>query len=295
MRSSVSVRFGAKPGKLSQGGGMPESFSMLRLLLLALIAYFAYLLLLFVFQRFIIYPGRSIWTPAPPPPSAEITELWFATGVKTEAWYLSPRGHKGRRPAVLFFHGNGEIIDFLPDQVEAFRRWGLGVMLVEFPGYGRSAGTPTEASITAVALAAYDALIARPDVDPRLVTAFGRSLGCGAACALSRERTVAALILQAPFTSLRDFAPRFLVPRVLIRDVFDNRAALSRYPGPVLILHGTRDDVIPVAHGRELARTAPAAEYLEMDCAHNDCPPDHHEYWDTIRRFMVSHNLGVRN
>jgi len=274
---------------------MPEGFSILRLLLLALIAYLAYLLLLFVFQRFVIYPGRSIQTPAVSPPAADIVQLWLTAGVKTEAWFLPPRGHKGRRPAVLFFHGNGEVIDFLPEQVEELRRWGMGVLLVEFPGYGRSAGTPTENSITAAAVAAYDALVARPDVDPRLIIAFGRSLGGGAACALSRERAVAALILHAPFTSLRDFAPKFLVPRLLIRDVFDNRKVLRGYPGPVLILHGTRDDVIPVAHGRELARTAPAAEYLEMDCAHNDCPPDQHKYWDTIRRFMVSHNLGVRN
>lgn len=273
---------------------MPEN-SMLRMLLLAFTVYLAYLLLLFIFQRAIIYPGRSILAPAVSPPAADIIQLWLTTRVKTEAWFLPPRGHKGRRPAVLFFHGNGEIIDFLPDQVEEFRRWGLGVMLVEFPGYGRSAGTPTEASITAAAVAAYDALIARPDVDPRMITAFGRSIGCGAACALIRERAVTGLILQAPFTSLRDFAPKFLVPRLLIRDVFDNRKALRGYPGPVLILHGTRDDVIPVAHGRELARTAPAAEYLEMDCAHNDCPPDQHKYWDTIRRFMVTRNLGIGN
>lgn len=263
---------------------------MLWLLLLVLFAYGCYALVLFFSQRSIIYPGRSISAPSHGALPADATQLWLHKN--TEAWFLPPLAGTGPRPALMFFHGNGEIIDFLPGQVEQFRRWGCGVMLVEYPGYGRSVGNPGEGPIMAAAVAAYDALLQRRDVDPRRVTAFGRSLGCGVACGLSLQRPLAGLILQAPFTSLRDFAPQFLVPRFLIRDRFDNRQALRVYKGPVLILHGIRDDIIPIAHGRELARTAPAAELVEMNCAHNDCPPDDHQFYGITRRFMASHKLG---
>lgn len=268
------------------------STAILRLLLLALFAYGCYAVLLFFSQRLVIYPGRSIRTGQLPSVLTGIDRLWLDSGQKTEAWFLPARGgHAGRRPAVLFFHGNGEVIDYLPDQVEELRKWGMGVLLVEFPGFGRSGGTPSEVSITAAAVAAYDTLLLRPDVNPRRIVAFGRSLGCGAACALSRKRSLAGLILHAPFTSLRDFAPRFLLPRFLIRDVFDNREALRRYPGPVLILHGKYDDVIPVFHGRELAGITPTAELVEMNCSHNDCPPGWQDYWGRIRTFMAAHDL----
>ena len=271
---------------------MSGGYSVMRLMLLVLFAYGCYLLLMFVSQRFVIYPGRSIPTPPFAPLPAGAVQLWLDGGQKTEAWFLPPLAGAGRRPALLFFHGNAEVIDMLSGEVDQIRRWGFSVMLVEYPGFGRSAGRPTEATIVAAAVAAYDALVSRPEVDSRRIIAFGRSLGSGAACGLSVHRPLAGMILQAPFTSLRDFAPRFLVPPLLVRDPFDNRQVLKRYQGPVLILHGSRDDIIPVAHGRELARTAPMAELVEMDCAHNDCPPDERVYWETILRFIKSRNLG---
>jgi pimeloyl-ACP methyl ester carboxylesterase len=214
--------------------------------------------------------------------------MWLATPFgKSEAWFLPGKGTSpARKPVVLFFHGNGELIDFLPAQVEGFRALGVAVFLIEYPGYGRSEGAPSEASITAAAVAAYDTVIKRDDVDPARVVAFGRSLGCGPACALSLQRPLAALLLQSPFTSTRSFARRFFLPGFLIRDVYDNRKALAAFPGPVLILHGRDDDVIPFAQGKELSRVAPHARFVELACAHNDCPPDWREFWHLIGDFL---------
>jgi uncharacterized protein len=250
------------------------------------LAYGGYAALLFFAQRFVIYPGRGIRAPADSPaPSAGVQPLWLETRYgTTEAWFLPGKGGPpGRRPAMIFFHGNGEIIDFLPEQMEGFRAMGIGVLLVEYPGYGRSTGQTSEESITAVAAAAYDTIVKLADVDPTRVIAFGRSLGCGPACAVSRLRPLAALVLQSPFTSIRPLARRFLVPGFLVRDVYDNRSALAVYPGPVLIMHGRFDDIIPFAHGEELARIARNARFIELPCAHNDCPPD----WPEFRRLLA--------
>lgn len=263
--------------------------NVLRLAILVAAVYAAYGALCFIFQRSLMYPGRAMDVARQPPHIPGMVPLRLDTGFgKVEAWFLPAPGMEAgqKGPVLLFFHGNGEVIDFLPEEAEGFRSLGMGVLLVEYPGYGRSEGAPSEESITAAAVAAYDAVIGQWGVDPARVIAFGRSLGSGAACALSRERPLAALILQSPFTSLRPFARRMLLPGFLVRDVFDNHRALAAYGGPVLVLHGIHDDIIPVAHGRELARTARRGRLVELACAHNDCPPDPTSFWSPIGDFL---------
>lgn len=268
--------------------------NLLRFAILAAALYAAYGALCFVFQRSLIYPGRAIGVARQPPHIPGMVPLRLDTGFgKVEAWFLPATGmEEGQKgPVLLFFHGNGEVIDFLPEEAGDFRSLGLGVLLVEYPGYGRSGGAPSEESITAAAVAAYDAIIGQKGVDPGRVVAFGRSLGGGAACALSRQRPLAALILQSPFTSTRPFARRMLLPGFLMRDVFDNRQTLADYGGPVLVLHGIHDDIIPVAHGRELARTARRGRLVELACAHNDCPPDRRAFLRTVGGFLRDEDI----
>ncbi len=265
-----------------------------RILLIIVAIYCGYALLCFIFQRYLLYPGRGFASSSAIPATYNnIEKLWLETRFgRNEAWFLPAKGaHPGRHPAVLFFHGNGEIIDSLPGELEGFRKLGIAVLLVEYPGYGRSPGSPSEASITAAAVSAYDWLISRTDIDRNRIIAFGRSLGGGPVCALSRQRQLAALILQSPFTSTRPFARRYLLPGFLLRDVYDNRAALNVYNGPVLIMHGLHDDIVPVSHGKELARVARHASFVPLPCAHNDCPPDISEFWRLVGEFLQTNRL----
>ncbi|GAM08558.1 putative protein [Geobacter sp. OR-1] len=271
------------------------NLSLLRGVVIAAVIYGCYALLLYLGQRAIMYPGRGIRVePAPPPgsPGLSVSRLDTGSG-KVETWFLPARraARGGRSPALIFFHGNGEVIDFLPGQVEGLRRLGLHVMLVEYPGYGRSTGAPSEASITAAAVAAFDALGGRPDVDPARIIAFGRSVGGGPACALSRQRPLAALILQSAFTSTRPFARRFLLPGFLVRDLFDNLAAVRRFTGPMLVAHGRRDDIIPFSHGQELSRAGRDVKFIEFDCSHNDCPPDLDVFWRTVGEWLKQQKI----
>jgi fermentation-respiration switch protein FrsA (DUF1100 family) len=191
-----------------------------------------------------------------------------------------------RSPLLIFFHGNGEVIDFLPGQVSGLLNQGIHVLLVEYQGYGRSTGSPSEAAITAAAVAAYDAASGRPDVDPARIVAFGRSIGGGPACALSMKRPLAALILQSAFTSTRAFAWRLLLPGFLARDVFDNLAAVRRFTGPILIAHGRHDDIIPFSHGLELSKAGRNVKFIEFNCSHNDCPPNMDAFWQDVGEWM---------
>jgi pimeloyl-ACP methyl ester carboxylesterase len=162
----------------------------------------------------------------------------------------------------------------------------MGVLLVEYPGFGRSSGKPDEGSITETAEAAYDAVLMREEVDPQRIVLFGRSLGGGAACALAARRPSAALILQSTFTSTRAFARGYLVPGFLVRDVFDNSRVLAAYPQTVLLFHGSSDTTVPPEHSRQLQRQASRARLVEFPCGHNDFPPDWREFYRIIAAFL---------
>ena len=265
---------------------------LIRLLTLAGISYVGYALLIFMFQRQIIYPGRNIQVSSQPP-SGIITLPFDTASGRGEAWFLPPlkRNAGERRPLLIFFHGNGEVIDYLPQQVEGFRESGMGVLLVEYPGFGRSSGNPGEASITETAVAAYDAVLQREEVDPERVVIFGRSLGGGAACSLASRRPSAALILQSTFTSTGSLARRFLVPGFLVRDQFDNGKVVAAYRQPILLFHGSLDTTIPPEHSRELKQKSPHARLIEFPCGHNNFPPDWREFYRNIASFLTENGV----
>lgn len=244
---------------------------------------------LWVAQRAILFP-----TPDPGrfrlpdrPGDAILVELPSAEG-PTEAWLLPALGRRaGPAPLLLFAHGNGELIDFWAEPFVEPRRWGVGVLLVEYPGYGRSAGSPSERSIVEAMVAAWDWAAARPEVDGGRIVGYGRSVGGGAVAGLAHRRPLAGLILESSFTSAASFATRFGAPPFLVRDPFDVLGSVREFEGPVLVLHGERDRVIPTAHGRRLAAAA-GTELELLPCGHNDCPRP----WDRLRRWLVGHGLA---
>jgi hypothetical protein len=210
-----------------------------------------------------------------------------------EAWYIPPvpESSAGPHPAVIFAHGNAELIDYWPEALGHFSRIGIGLLLVEYPGYGRSGGSPSQTSITATFVTAYDHLISRKEVDPSRIVLFGRSLGGGAVCRLAAERPTAAVILMSTFTGIRAFAARYGFPPFLILDPFDNLSLVSSYSGPVLVIHGKKDTIVPFSHGAALSKAGRHSRLLAYDCGHNDCPPDWNQFWKDVEGFL--HYAGV--
>jgi pimeloyl-ACP methyl ester carboxylesterase len=226
-----------------------------------LIIYAGYCSFIFLMQRQMMFPRGLIPTP---PESAQnipgLEKIWLDTGFgKVEAWFLPPESNAARHPSpvVIFGHGNGELIDFWPDELNTFTKFGMGLLLVEYPGYGRSAGKPSQESI----------------------------------CALAAKRPSRALILMSTFTSVRSFAGRYLVPKFLVRDPFDNIEVVRNYNGPILILHGKHDGVIPYSHGVKLHAAAPRSSFIAYDAGHNDCPPDWPVFWKDIESFLVNNKV----
>jgi len=271
---------------------------MLKYIFWPLCIYVAYCGILFLLQRQIMFPRGMIPQPSPPAQKFPgLEKIWLEPDAgKVESWLLPPvpGSAAGPAPAVIFGHGNGELIDFWPDDLKGFARLGIALLLVEYPGYGRSAGSPSQGSITDTFVAAYDALTSRKDIDATRIVLFGRSLGGGAVCALSVKRPSAAMILMSTFTSARSFAKRYLAPSFLVRDPLDNLSAVEKYKGPVLILHGRHDTVIPFSHGTALCKAARRGKLISYEAGHNDCPPDWKVFWQDIEIFLVEQKIITR-
>ena len=262
------------------------------LVLLAVAA--AYYALAWTLQRAIVFPRylpRYAKRPTPPP-GVEILHVASPEG-PVEGWFFPAPGASADapRPAVICAHGNAEVIDRWVEEARRYQALGFHVLLPEYRGYGRSAGKPSQAAIAEDFPRFHDRLAARPEVDRGRIVYHGRSLGVAAVLGLAAVRPPRALILQSGFTSVADMARGYLLPRAMVRDPFDNLAALRATSAPVLVLHGERDTIVPLEHAHALADAAgPRAKLVLMDCDHNDCPPAEtlDAFWSGIEMFLRS-------
>ena len=256
--------------------------------------YVAYCGILFANQRSMMFPRDKI--PKPTEISletfdAEVVQIKTSFG-QVESWFFPPKvsGFPKPYPTVIIAHGNAELIDdYTQTYLENFMRFldfGMAVYLVEYPGYGRSQGEPTKKTVTETFVAAYDTLVLRPDVDKERILFFGRSLGGAAVCALASKRPSKAMILFTTFTSVGDMATTYMVPKIFIRDPFDNLAVVKSYPGPILVIHGTEDRVIPYSQGLRLFHGAQNGTMITYACGHNNWQPDWENHWDRVTDFL---------
>jgi len=255
---------------------------------------------LYFFQDALIFPADlapdPIKRPLTRPLSEQVVLYEIATPQgRNEAWFLPAPGASRHQPApaVIFLHGNAELIDYQDHVVYAYHRLGVSVLLPEYRGYGVAEGKPSQAGILDDNLQFYDWLVRRPEVAPDKVFVHGRSLGGGVACDLATRCRPAALVLESTFTSAASLANRYWAPAFLCKYPFRNDLALQHLTCPVLIGHGRQDQIIPVSHGRALRDLVGGAVYKEYDCDHNGFPgaANEDDWWGSIRTFLA--NAGV--
>ncbi|HXF64591.1 MAG TPA: alpha/beta hydrolase [Caldilineaceae bacterium] len=255
---------------------------------IAILLYLVYAGYFYIFQRAILFPRHLLRPPDPAPFVPGLEQMWLETGEgRVEAWYLPPLpAPPAPAPLCIIAHGNGDLIDWWLPSIGGLREMGLGVLLVEYPGYGRSEGLPSQAAIRETFLLAYDTMSRHPQVDPARIVLFGHSVGGGAVTTLAAERPSSALILFSTFTSVRALAAEQWLPGFAALDPFDNLAVVRSYPHPVLIIHGRNDRTIPYRHGVALYQAAPQGELMTLDCDHNGCVDDWPHFWRALRPFF---------
>jgi fermentation-respiration switch protein FrsA (DUF1100 family) len=176
---------------------------------------------------------------------------------------------------VVYFHGNGEVVDDDVWVAERLVSLGFAVTLVEYRGYGRSsAAGPSEKGLCADATAVLDDLAARGIGKDRVVL-WGASLGTGVAVEMATRGRGAALVLVSPYTSIPDMAARtapFLPVRWLVGDRFDSLAKVPSLHLPAVVVHGLDDEVIPFAMGERIARALHGSHFERIPGGHHmDC------------------------
>jgi pimeloyl-ACP methyl ester carboxylesterase len=241
-------------------------------IIVALVCYVGLVALLYVTQRALQYfPERFRTAPAAAGlPQAEEVVLDTVDGEHVIAWHLPPRGDK---PVILYFHGNGASLRWRVDRFRALTADGTGLLALSYRGYGGSSGHPTETGLINDALAAYD--FARARYDAARIALWGESLGSGVAVALAAEHPVGHVILESPFTSAADVGAGrywFVPVRLLMKDQFHSDLRVGKITAPVLVIHGERDRVVPIALGERLYAVinAPKRFVRLTDAGHND-------------------------
>ena len=269
-----------------------------RLLVYLIVAAVTWYLGVYLIQRKVIYPAPTLTaaqrqTPSLPP-SAQEMDIKTAAGT-VQGWFLKGKGVSDARPgpAVIYAHGNGELIDDWLHQMHGYTSRGVSVLLAEYPGYGRSAGSPSQTSLTNAFVKFYDKLKARPDVDTTRIVFHGRSLGGGVIAQLAARRQPAAMILQSTFTSLTAVAMRFGAPPWLIRDPYSVRPVIRHFKKPLLIIGGSKDRILPVSYSRQLHAADVDSQLIILPIGHNDPPPEP-EYWDDIAGFLKKAHIIKR-
>ena len=212
----------------------------------------------FAAQRHFIYfpdkvrpePDRGVL------PDIEPVTLETADGLALLAWHQPPR-RKGA-PTLVYFHGNARHLGVRASKLAPYLEAGLGGLLTSWRGYSGNPGSPSEHGLYHDGRAALG-FLGRRGVAPERVILYGESLGTGVAVQLATEIEPAAVILEAPYTSIPDVA-RWRVPIApvapLVIDRFDSLAKIGRVRAPLLIVHGDHDMTIPVRFGRKLFEAA---------------------------------------
>jgi len=220
-----------------------------------------------------LYQRNLIYFPVSQDPTFRAQEIVIDNrGVKLHGWVLNP----GKKKAVIYFGGNSELVTHRSDYfATVFADY--SVYLVNYRGYGKSEGDPSESALFSDALAIYDHIRERHVSDGKiLITAYGRSLGSGVAVYLAANRQLEQLILLTPYDSIAEVAQKLypLFPvRWLIKDRFDSASRAAEITIPVLIGGAELDRVIDLQHTLALRRrfTHARVEYQQIKgAAHND-------------------------
>jgi fermentation-respiration switch protein FrsA (DUF1100 family) len=245
------------------------------LLLPLAIAYGAVLVFVFLFQSHLVFfPGtgrEAVITPRTYGLPFETVPIRTADGETLDAWWVPVENARG---VVLFFHGNAGNISHRVDYLQMFHRLRYTTLIVDYRGYGKSTGTPSEAGTYRDAEAAWEYLLTVRGARPQDIVIAGESLGAAVATRLATQTTPRAVVLLSTFTSVNDLGAQvywFLPVRLLSRIGYDNVANLKRIRVPVFIAHSRDDDIVPYAHGRKLYEAASEPKtFLEMRGGHND-------------------------
>lgn len=254
---------------------------------IVVVGYGLLLIVMFIFQeKMIFFPnssGKSLW-----PQFAQYEKTFTNGDVSLQGWLIKNEVSR-QSPLVIYYGGNAEEVSVNLLDLHKFKTGSL--LLVNYRGFGKSQGKPTENNLVQDALVIFDQIVKLENVDPGNVFLMGRSLGSGVAVQVAANRKIGGLILVTPFDSLVNVAkthyPIFPV-KTIIRHPFNSVALAQDITVPTLSLFGTSDEVIPNKHTVALNKAlgGPVKSISIQGAGHNDIQ-NFTQYWDEINGFLM--------
>ncbi len=251
----------------------------------------------FIEKRLIFHPDKSNDSATPDVYGIEYDDVTFRTedGLNLNGWFVP--GKKSSPDTdlhtLLWFHGNSGNINRRLDNIKMlYDRVPVNVFIIDYRQYGKSEGNISEKGTYIDARAALTYLHSRNDINNEKIIFFGRSLGSAVAVELALKEKCRALILETPFTSIKEMGEKlypFLPLTFFLRTKYDSLAKIGNIKVPILIMHGDKDELVPIEHGRELYEAAnePKEFYTIPGAGHNDTHiVGGEEYFDVIRNFV---------
>jgi pimeloyl-ACP methyl ester carboxylesterase len=222
------------------------------------------------------FPSRAI-IETPEQARLDYRDLEMETddGERLHGWWIGAQtdslGH------LLLCHGNAGNVGDRVLHAALLTANGFDVLLFDYRGYGRSSGRPTEEGTYRDARAALSCLIEQPAVDPARVFYLGESLGGAVALDLALERPPSGLVLLSAFSGVRELGRLHypFVPTALVPDAYPTLRRIHELYAPLLVLHGDRDEIVPLSQGRTLFEAGPASKRMRVfpGLGHNDLVP----------------------
>jgi pimeloyl-ACP methyl ester carboxylesterase len=243
-------------------------------------------------RQFLYYPARLRRDAPLPAYAADAREIFVTSSAGDEIHGLYWPAESGR-PTLLYLHGNAQSVYEWAMVRPELAPLDCGLLLIDYPGYGKSSGKPTEDGLYAAAQAAYQWLVYDQHVAADQIVVLGKSLGGGVATELASTQPIAGLILESTFCSVVHVAKKLypFVPAGMIfkTERFDSLDRIPTIGAPTLVVHGDCDELIPAAQGQTLFDAAgePKSLYMVPGAGHNNVADTAGpSYGHTIREWM---------
>lgn len=275
-----------------------KPYGVLRMLVILIGIWIAWIVIVWSMQHRIMFPTSMIEdSRVLGGPPAGVESIWLTdNGNRVESWFIPGKGVSAENPgpAVVFAHGNGELID---DNLDLLwlTELGTSVLLVEYRGYGRSTGSPTQRSLVKDTVRFVELLAERGDVDSDRIAFMGRSIGTGVLAQVALEHPPVAMIMLVPPARLDTMAWRFGVPPFLVRSPFRTDLAVRDISAPLLLLPRDHDEIIPKGHAQIIDANAVDSTIITLRGTHNwlDDSNEVARQHEAVKAFLKSNGILV--
>ncbi len=238
-------------------------------IILACAALFFYIR--YIEKRSLFIPYRAVEeTPVSIGLNYEDLPIPVQDGVSINAWWVPMREEA---PTIFFLHGNGGNLSHRLGKIAFFHKLGLNVFILDYRGYGKSTGKPSERGLYQDSAAAYDYLRKRLMIPAENIIVYGESLGSAVGIELAGKKAVSALITEGAFTNIADMSRTVypFLPTFLLGSKFDSLSKIKSLKIPVLMIHSKNDEIVPYRLGRKLYDAfSGQKDFLTIDGGHNE-------------------------